>query len=204
MNYSHLIVNGANLSIYEHATHFVPNIRHKAIFQVIFQVYLRWFLTFWTHEHMKVPKPSLVQIGLQLFKWGHLHIFSLSYNLTSDNLWPWFMTFDHMNIWRFPYYINKPSLIPIRLQLFKLVRPFSHFQPFGHGVLTALLKKCTFGSNWTSTFQIRWCYILSPSYNLTSDDLWPWYITFGHMNIWRFPWYINKPSLVRIRLQLFK
>ena len=50
--------------------------------------------------------PSLVQIGLQLFKWGHFHIFSLSYNLTSDELWPWYMTFDHMNIWRFPYYIN--------------------------------------------------------------------------------------------------
>ena len=62
---------------------------------------------------------SLVQIGLQLFKWGHYHIFSLSYNLTSDDIWPWYMTFDHMNIWRFPYYINKPSLVPIGLQLFK-------------------------------------------------------------------------------------
>ena len=30
MNYTHLIVNGANLSIYEHVTHFVPNIRQKA------------------------------------------------------------------------------------------------------------------------------------------------------------------------------
>ena len=31
------------------------------------------------------------------------------------DLWP----FDHMNIWRFPYYINKPSLVQIRFQLFK-------------------------------------------------------------------------------------
>ena len=54
---------------------------------------------------------SLVQIRLQLFKWGHFHIFSLSYNLTSDDLWPWNMTSDRINIWRFPYYINKPSLV---------------------------------------------------------------------------------------------
>ena len=49
-----------------------------------------------------INKPSLVQIGLQFFRWGHFHIFSLSYNLTSDDLWPWTMTFDCMNIWRFP------------------------------------------------------------------------------------------------------
>ena len=48
----------------------------------------------------------MVQIGLQLFKWGHFQIFSLSYNLTSDDLWPRYMTFDCMNIWRFTYYIN--------------------------------------------------------------------------------------------------
>ena len=41
-----------------------------------------------------INKPSLVPIGLQLFKWGHFHIFSLSYNLTSDDLWPWYVTFD--------------------------------------------------------------------------------------------------------------
>ena len=96
-------------------------------FQVILQVDLRWLLTLicdlWPHEHIKVPyyinKSSLVQIWLQLFKWDHFHIFSLSYNLTSDDLWPWYMTFDHMDIWRFPYCINKPSLVPIGLQLFK-------------------------------------------------------------------------------------
>ena len=55
---------------------------------------------------MYINKPSLVPTELQLFKWGHFHIFSLSYNLTSDDLWPWYMTFDCMNIWRFLYYIN--------------------------------------------------------------------------------------------------
>ena len=54
----------------------------------------RWKLTSDLDPH------SLVQIRLQLFKWGHFHIFSLSYNLTSDDLWPWYMTFDRMNIWR--------------------------------------------------------------------------------------------------------
>ena len=125
-----------------------------------------------------INKPSLVQIGLQLFKWSHLHIFSLSHNLTSDDLWPWYMTFncmniwrftynpslvqirlepsltfDRMNIWRFPYYINKPSLVQIGLQLFK----------------------------WGNF------HIFSLSYNLTSDDLWPWYMTFDLINKWGFP-----------------
>ena len=68
----------------------------------------------------------MVQIGLQLFKWDHFHIFSLSNILTSDDLWPWYMTSDCMNIWRFPYFINKPSLVPIRLQLFK----WGHFHIF--------------------------------------------------------------------------
>ena len=78
---------------------------------------------------------------------------SLSYNLNSDDLWPWYMTFDCMNIWRFTYHINKPSLVQIGLQLFK----WGHF------------------------------HIFSLSYNLTSDDLWPWYKTFDPVNKWGFP-----------------
>ena len=147
-------------------------------FQVILQVDLRWPLTLicdlWPHEHMKVPyninKPSLVQIGLQLFKWGHFHIFSLSYNLTSDDLWPWYMTFDCMNICQFTYYINKPSLVQIRLQLFK----WDHF------------------------------HIFSLSYNLTSGDLWPWYITFDLINKWGFPCCIYDPTLVEIHQSMWK
>ena len=71
-----------------------------------------WPLNIWRFPYY-INKPSLVQIGLQLFKWGHLHIFSPSYNLTSDDLWPWYMIFDCMNIWRFTYYIYKPSLVQI-------------------------------------------------------------------------------------------
>ena len=47
-------------------------------------------------------------------------------------------------------------------------------------------------------------YILSPSYNLTSKDLWPWYMTFDCMNMQKILYFIHKSSLVKIRLQLFK
>ena len=49
----------------------------------------------------------MVPIGLQLFKWSEYYILNPSYNLTSDDLWPWYMTFDHTNIQRVPYCINK-------------------------------------------------------------------------------------------------
>ena len=147
-------------------------------FQVILQVDLRWPVTFicdlWPHNIRRFPyyinKPSLVQIGLQLFKRGHFHSFSLSYNLTSDNLWPWLMTFDCMNIWRFTYYINKPSLAQNGLQLFK----WGHF------------------------------HIFSLSYYLTSDDLWPWYMTFDLINKWGFPCCIYDPTLVEIHRRMWK
>ena len=98
------------------------------------------------------------------------YIFSLSYNLTSDDLRPWYMTFDQMNIWRFPYYINKPSLVPIELQLFK----WGHF------------------------------HIFSLSYNLTTDDLWPWYVTFDLINKWKLPRCIYDPTLVEIHQSMWK
>ena len=113
---------------------------------------------------------SLVPIGLKLFKWGQIYIFSLSYNLTSDDLWSCCMTFDPMNTWRVPYYINKPSLVPIGLQLFK----------------------------WGKF------HIFSLSYNLTSDDLWPWYVTFDHINKWGFACCIYNPTLVEIHHSLWK
>ena len=120
-----------------------------------------------------INKSSLVQIRLKLFKWGHFHIFSLSYNLTSDDRWPSYMAFDCMNIWRFTYYINKPSLVQIGLQLFK----WGHF------------------------------HIFSLSYNLTSDDLWPWwpwYIPFDPSNKWGFPCCISDPTLVEIHQSMRK
>ena len=101
---------------------------------------------------------------------SQIYIFMLSYKFTSDDLWPWFVTFDRMNIWRFPYYINKPSLVQIRLQLFK----------------------------WDNF------HIFSLSYNLTSDDLWPWYMTFDLINKWGLPCYIFDPTLVEIHQSMWK
>ena len=131
-----------------------------------------WTLTKWTYDGSHIISINQVwfKIGLQLFKWGHFHIFSLSYNLTSDDLWPWYMTFDRMNIWQFLYYINKPSLIPTELQLFK----WGHF------------------------------HIFSLSYNLTSYELWPWYVTFDHINKWGFPCSIYDPNLVEIHQSMWK
>ena len=157
------------------------NFSNKAIFT--FLAYLTTWpqMTFdigiWPFDRMNIwrfqfyiNKPSLVPSGLQLFKWGHFHIFSLSYNLSSDDLWSWYMTFDRMNIWRFPYYINKPSLVPIGLQLLK----WGHF------------------------------HISSLSYNLTSDDLWPWYVTFDLINKWRFPCCTYDPTLVEIHQSMWE
>ena len=140
------------------------------------QLDLRWPLTLYvTSELMNIwrfphlNKPSLAPIGIKPFKWGEFYIFSPSYNLTSDDLWPWLMTLDHPNIWRVPYYINKPSLVPIKLQLFQ----WGHF------------------------------HIFNLSYNLTSDDLWPWYVTFDLINKWGFPCCIYDPSLVENHLSIW-
>ena len=79
-----------------------------------------WHLTAWTHEGSHINRPSLVHIGRQLFKWGHFHIFSLSYNLTSDDLWPWYVTFNLINKWRFPCCIYDPTLVEIHQSMWKL------------------------------------------------------------------------------------
>ena len=74
-----------------------------------------------------INTPNLVQISLQLFRWGHFHIFSLSYNLTSDDLWLWYMTFDLINKWGFPYCIYDPTLVEIHQSMWKIepnVNPF--------------------------------------------------------------------------------
>ena len=151
-----------------------PNLHFQAIYKLTSDDLWPWFVTF---DHMNIwrfpyytTKPSLVPIGLPLFKWGHFRIFSLSYNLTLDDLWPWYVTSDLMNIWRFPYYTNKPSLVPIGLQLFK----------------------------WG---QFR---IFSLSYNLTLDDLWPWYVTFDLINKCGFPCCIYDSTLVEIHQSIRK
>ena len=76
------------------------------------------------------------------------------------------MTFDLTNIWRLPYYIHKPSLVPIELHLFK----WHQSSIFGLSYLWMF-----------SVIQfILFISIFSLSYNLTSDNLWPsWHVTLG-------------------------
>ena len=114
----------------------------------------------WSHTYWG----RMVLTGPQVCKWVKSYIFRLSYKLTSHDLWPSSVTFDLMNMWRFLHYINKPSLVPIGLQLFN----WGHF------------------------------YIFSLSYNLTSDDLWHWYVNFDLINKWGFPCCIYDPTLVEI------
>ena len=82
-----------------------------------------WYMAFDRMNIQRGPycnnKPSLVLTGLQLFKWGHFHIFSLSYNLTSDDLWPWYVTFDLINKWGFPCCIYDPTLVEIHQSMWK-------------------------------------------------------------------------------------
>ena len=62
-----------------------------------------------------------------------------------------------------------------------------------------------FGCNLTSNFSKKIIPILHFPPNLTSDDPWPWYMTFDLINIQRNSHCIFDPSLVvPIRLQLFK
>ena len=139
--------------------------------------------------------------------------------LTTDDIWPWYTTFDHMNIWRFPYYINKPSLVQIRLQLFK----WGHFHIFSLSYnftsddlwpwyltfdrmniwrFPYYITTKKFGSDQTSTF--GHCHIFSLSYNLTSDDLWPWYVTFDLITKWGIPCCIYDQTLVEIHQSIWK
>ena len=63
-----------------------------------------WSHTSWGH---------IVLIGPQVCKWVQFYIFRLSYKMTSHHLWPSFVIFDLMNMWRFLHYINKPSLVHV-------------------------------------------------------------------------------------------
>ena len=84
-------------------------------------------LDLWPFDHMNIVrfqyyinKPNLFQIGLQLFKWGHFHIFNQSYNLTSDDLWPWYATFDLIIKWGFPCCIYDSTLVEINQSMWKI------------------------------------------------------------------------------------
>ena len=72
----------------------------------------------------------MIQINIRLWSPHLSSSMQMSPNLNFqvilqvDLRWP----FDRVNIQRFPYHINKPSLVQMGLQLFKM-RPFSYFQP---------------------------------------------------------------------------
>ena len=75
-----------------------------------------------------IHRPSLISIRLQLFNWGQFYIFNLSYNLTSYDLWPWYVTFDLINKWRSPCCTYDPSLVEIHQSMRNVqanVNPFS-------------------------------------------------------------------------------
>ena len=66
-----------------------------------------------------IYKASLIVIGLQLFNKKIIQILHFPPNLTSDDPWPRYITFDLINIQKNPYCTLDPSLVKIGLQLFK-------------------------------------------------------------------------------------
>ena len=96
-------------------------LNHQAILQtnLTWPLTHLWPLTSWTCVHY-INKPSLVPTGIQLFKWDHFHIFSLSYKLTSDDLWPWYVVSDLINKWGFTCCIYDPTLVEIHLNMWKV------------------------------------------------------------------------------------
>ena len=114
--------------------------------------------------------------------------------MTSDDLWPWYLTFDLINIQRNPYCIFDASLVPIR----HLTWP-QMILDLGAWPLTSLTYKGTFIASLTKVwFQSYFQLFKGDSNNknqnfppnLVSDDLWPWYVTFDLINIWRNPYYL--------------
>ena len=117
-----------------------------------------------------INKPSLVPIGIQLFKWGHFHIFSLSYNLTSDDLWPWYVTFDLINKWGFSCCIYDPTLVEIHQSMRKLepnVNLFSQQQDNRQQQWTKW-SLCVFPAKAGDTKRTSVCITSALSYNLSS------------------------------------
>ena len=55
------------------------------------------------------------------------HIFNLSYNLTSDDLWLWYVTFDLINKRGFPCFIYDPTLDEIHQSMWKVEKNVNLF-----------------------------------------------------------------------------
>ena len=120
----HLVLWGMQIS---------PNLHFQGYLtswpQITFDLDL-WPLTAWTYEGFHIISINQVWF-FQLFKWGHFHLFSLSYNLTSGDLWPWYMTFDLINKWGFPCCIYDPGLVEIHQSMWTIepnVDPFHNRQ----------------------------------------------------------------------------
>ena len=142
------------------------------------------------------------EIELQLFKWEQ-YIFSLSYNLTSDfdlDMWPssllykgshvasmtqvWFQldfNFSNESNFTFSAYLTTWPQMTFDLNMWPLT---SLLYKGSHvASMTQVWFQLDFNfsneSNFTFSAYFKWeqFYIFSLSYNLTSDDLWPWYVT---------------------------
>jgi hypothetical protein len=79
-----------------------------------------WPLTTLTYESSHVA--SMIKRWLQLdFNFSNETNFTLAaYNLTLHDLWPWYVTLDLINIWRFPWCIYDPRLVAIGLCMKKI------------------------------------------------------------------------------------
>ena len=116
-----------------HSTSYSFKIWHYACAQPDSHVISRsTFLIKWRFNFKQVSSrlifPVWFKSDFQLFKWGHFHIFSLSYNLTSHDFWPSYTNFDLINKWRFPCCIYDPTLVEIHQSMWKVeptVNPFS-------------------------------------------------------------------------------
>ena len=165
-----------------------------------------WSHTCWGH---------MVLTGPQVCKWVKFYIFRLSYKLTSHDLWPSFVTFDLMNMWKFLHYINKSSLVSIGLNFsnegnftfWAFYDLWPWYMTFDH----MNIQRVSYCINRPSLLPIRlklfkWghLYIFSLSYSLTSDDLWPWYVTLDLINKSGFPSCIYDPTLVEIHQSMWK
>ena len=73
---------------------------------------LVWDFNIWRFPY-HINKPSSVPIRLWLFKWGQFNIFTLSYNLTSDNLQNQYVTTNLINILNDSIWFDKPRLVSI-------------------------------------------------------------------------------------------
>ena len=118
-----------------------------------------------------------------------------------------------MNIWRFPYYINKPSLVQIGLQLFKFIFTFSAYlttwpqMTFDLG--TWPLTAWTYEGSHIIPINHVW---LKSDINFSNEAIFTFsaylttwsQMTFDLINKWGFPCCIYDPTFVEIHQSMWK